>query len=99
MRLSFSIQNWKKSWDEFREVAGATHMQGIELYNIEGKMFEGKASPTNPERAAYVRRSLINAVQSVIKILGTSRRGNDCAERFQGRLVGFLAFKFRRFPL
>ncbi len=60
MKLSFSIQNWNKSWDEFLEVAGATHMQGIELYNIEGKMFEGKASPSNPERAAYVRRELVN---------------------------------------
>ena len=61
MKLSFSIQNWNKSWDEFLEVAGATHMQGIELYNIEGKMFEGKGSPSNPERAAYVRRELVNA--------------------------------------
>ncbi|MEE1109795.1 MAG: TIM barrel protein, partial [Lachnospiraceae bacterium] len=60
MKLSFSIQNWNKSWDEFLEVAGATHMQGIELYNIEGKMFEGKGSPSNPERAAYVRRELVN---------------------------------------
>ena len=61
MKLSFSIQNWNKSWDEFLEVAGVTHMQGIELYNIEGKMFEGKGSPSNPERAAYVRRELVNA--------------------------------------
>ncbi|MBR7015863.1 MAG: AMP-binding protein [Lachnospiraceae bacterium] len=60
MKLSFSIQNWNKSWDEFLEVAGVTHMQGIELYNIEGKMFEGKGSPSNPERAAYVRRELVN---------------------------------------
>ncbi|MCR5293595.1 MAG: AMP-binding protein [Lachnospiraceae bacterium] len=59
MKLSFSIQNWEhKSWEELLEVAQETHMQGVELYDIEGKIFEGKRSPANPERAASVRRGL-----------------------------------------
>ena len=61
MKLSFSIQNWKNmSWDEFCDVAEATRMQGIELYDLQGPVFRGKASPSNPERAASTRRYLIS---------------------------------------
>ena len=61
MKLSFSIQNWKNmSWDEFCDVAEATRMQGIELYDIQGPVFRGKTSPSNPERAASTRRYLIS---------------------------------------
>ena len=60
MKLSFSIQNWNNiSWDEFCDVAVYTRMQGIELYDIQGPLFQGKASPANPERAASVRRNVI----------------------------------------
>ena len=34
-------------------------MSGIELYDIEGPVFQGKSSPTNPELAASSRRQLI----------------------------------------
>ena len=47
------------SWDEFCSVAVYTRMQGIELYDIHSPVFRGKGSPTNPERAASVRRHLI----------------------------------------
>ncbi len=60
MKLSFSIQNWRENWDQLREAAVSARMQGIEFYNIEGKLFEGKGSPANPERAAYVRRHLVS---------------------------------------
>ena len=53
------------SWDAFLEVASATRMQGIELYDIGRDLFKGKASPTNPERAASVRRELISGKLSV----------------------------------
>ena len=48
------------SWDEFCDVAEATRMQGIELYDIQGPVFRGKTSPSNPERAAATRRYLIS---------------------------------------
>ncbi len=53
------------SWDAFLEVASATRMQGIELYDIGRDLFKGKTSPTNPERAASVRRELISKKLSV----------------------------------
>ena len=59
MKLSFSIQNWNTmSWDELRAVASCTQMSGIELYDIDGPVFAGKASPANPELAAVTRREL-----------------------------------------
>ena len=70
MKLSFSIENWNnKSWDELLEVTQETHLQGIELYNIEGKIFEGKASPVNPELSAIVRRSLAERGLEIPSIL------------------------------
>ena len=60
MKLSFSIRNWNGcSWEEYCEAAAATHMAGIELHDILSPVFEGKGSPTNPELAAYTRRTLI----------------------------------------
>ena len=60
MKLSFSMQNWNPfSWEEFCSAAVSTRMNGIELYDIQGPVFQGKASPANPERAAGVRRKLI----------------------------------------
>ena len=46
-------------WEEFCSAAVSTRMNGIELYDIQGPVFQGKASPANPERAAGVRRKLI----------------------------------------
>ena len=60
MKLSFSIRNWHSlSWQELCAVAQNTRMQGIELYDLEGPVFQGKESPSNPDRAASVRRDLI----------------------------------------
>ena len=54
------MQNWNPfSWEEFCSAAVSTRMNGIELYDIQGPVFQGKASPANPERAAGVRRKLI----------------------------------------
>ena len=59
LKLSFSIQNWKEfGWEEFCDVAVNTRMQGIEIYDIEGPVFEGKGSITNPDKAAGTRREL-----------------------------------------
>ncbi len=66
MKLSFSIEHWKEmKWADFCDVAGETHVTGIELHNIEGPLFQGKSSPTNPELAASARRDLINRGLSI----------------------------------
>ena len=66
MKLSFSIENWKEtSWADFCGVAEDTRVTGIELYDIEGPVFQGKGSPTNPELAAAERRRLINRGLSI----------------------------------
>ena len=59
MKLSFSIQNWKNlGWDEFCAAAESTHLHGVELYDIQGEVFQGKMSPANPQHSASVRRKL-----------------------------------------
>ena len=61
MKLSFSIQYWNGiDWNAFRTAAADAKLQGIELYDIDGPVFQGKSSPTNPELAAATRRSLTN---------------------------------------
>ena len=66
MKLSFSIQNWKYiDWSSFCQTAVDTKMQGIELYNVTGLLFQGKDSPTNPQRAAAQRRYLTGSGLSV----------------------------------
>ena len=66
MKLSFSIQNWAgMTWDEYCQAALDTRLKGIELYNVRGRVFQGKDSPTNPERAGYTRRFLVNNGLSV----------------------------------
>ena len=61
MKLSFSIQYWNGiDWNAFRMAAIDAKLQGIELYGIDGPVFRGKSSPTNPELAAATRRSLTN---------------------------------------
>ena len=61
MKLSFSIQNWNNyNWSEFCAVAKDVRLQGVELYDINGPVFQGKSSPANPELAAVTRRGLIN---------------------------------------
>ena len=61
MKLSFSIQYWKSlSWPQTVAAALDARLAGIELYDVNGAMFEGKSSPTNPELAAATRRSLTN---------------------------------------
>ena len=60
MKLSFSIRNWNDlSWNDLCEVAAGTRMSGIELYDINGPVFQGKSSPVNPELAAQTRRRLV----------------------------------------
>ena len=61
MNLSFSIRHWDNiNWDEFLNAAVETRMKGVEISNITGPVFAGKASPTNPERSAASRRTLMN---------------------------------------
>ncbi len=61
MKLSFSLQYWKNlSWPEAVGAALDAHLAGVELYDVNGPMFAGKSSPTNPELAAATRRSLTN---------------------------------------
>ncbi len=61
MKLSFSIQNWKdRNWDSFLETAVDARMQGVEIYDIRGPVFQGKGSPTNPELAGATRRRMTN---------------------------------------
>ena len=66
MKLSFSIQNWNDfGWDALCEAAVSTRMQGVELYDILGPVFQGKSSPANPDPAASVRRRLISQGLSI----------------------------------
>ena len=61
MKLSFSIQNWNAySWAEFCAVAQDVKLQGIEIYDVNGPVFQGKNSPANPELSAATRRALVN---------------------------------------
>ncbi|MBQ1312297.1 MAG: AMP-binding protein, partial [Blautia sp.] len=61
MKLSFSIKNWNSyTWNEFCQVALDSKLQGIEIFNVKGRIFQEKSSPTNPELAASSRRYLIN---------------------------------------
>ena len=61
MKLSYSIQNWNnRDWKEFCETAIDARLQGIEIYGIEGPVFQGKGSPTNPVLSAATRRYLTN---------------------------------------
>ena len=60
MKLSFSIQNWKgMSWEELCGAAVNARLQGIEMVDVRGPLFSGKNSPTNPDRSAGVRRTLL----------------------------------------
>ena len=73
MKLSFSIQYWQGlSWEEFCVSAVSARMQGIDMYGLQGPVFQGKTSPTNPERAASVRRSLLRQGLE-IPCVGTAR--------------------------
>ena len=59
MKLSFSIQYWNDySWSDMVEAAVDARLNGIELYNVRGSVFQGKTSPTNPEMSASTRRNL-----------------------------------------
>ena len=61
MNLSFSIRHWDNiNWDEFLNAAVETRMSGVEIGDITGPVFAGKSSPTNPERSAASRRTLMN---------------------------------------
>ena len=77
MKLSFSIQYWDGlSWDDFCAAAVSARMQGIDIRDLQGPVFSGKGSPTNPERAASVRRSLLRQGLS-IPCAGVSRELTD----------------------
>ena len=66
MKLSFSIQYWNGiDWNAFRAAAVDARLQGIELYDIDGPVFQGKSSPTNPELAAATRRGLTHQGLSI----------------------------------
>ena len=66
MKLSFSIQNWDGiEWQEFCDVAKDTKMKGVEMYDLESPIFQGKSTPTNPEYASATRRHLQNAELSI----------------------------------
>ena len=66
MKLSFSIQNWNGlSWGDFCAVAQDVRLQGVEICDVNGPAFQGKASPTNPELAAAARRALIRQGLSI----------------------------------
>ncbi len=89
MKLSFTIQHWSRlSWDAFCAVAEGTRMQGIELYDLRGPVFQGKGSPANPDRAAQVRRSLTGQgleIPCVGTVLGLTEAGflwefDECLE-------------------
>ena len=59
LKLSYTIRHWgAKSWEELCRTAAETRMSGVEMYNTAAKIFQGKASPTNPDQAAYQRRFL-----------------------------------------
>ena len=61
MKLSFSIQYWNNyNWSDYISAAVDARLKGIELYNINGPVFQGKRSPSNPEMAASTRRYLTN---------------------------------------
>ncbi len=61
MKLSFSIQHWDSlDWNEFCQVAQDTGMKGVELYDLDAPIFQGKSTPTNPEYASATRRHLQN---------------------------------------
>ncbi len=73
------MQNWnQQTWEEFCDVAVCTRMQGIELFDIRGPVFQGKTSPVNPDRSASVRRDLIGRGLS-IPCIGTVRDFTDPA--------------------
>ena len=66
MKLSFSMKNWNAlGWNDFLQAAADAHLQGVELYDVAGPAFRGKASPANPELAAATRRSLIRQGVSI----------------------------------
>ena len=61
MKLAFSIQNWEGiEWQEFCDVAEDTGMKGVEIYDIDAPIFQGKSTPTNPEFSSATRRALQN---------------------------------------
>ncbi|MGX8705552.1 MAG: sugar phosphate isomerase/epimerase family protein, partial [bacterium] len=61
MKLSFSIKYWYETgWDIFRTAALDAKLQGIELYDINRPIFQGRSSPVSPEMIGKTRRSLIN---------------------------------------
>ena len=65
-KLSFSNRYWDSiTWEEFCNTAVETRMSGIEMYNVDGPLFQGKGSPTNPDQAALQRRSMASRGLSV----------------------------------
>ena len=89
MKLSFSIQYWSAmDFSAFTQAALDANLQGVELYDIDGPVFQGKSSPTNPELAASTRRRLTNQGLSIPCIdtvgdftdPGFERELTDCLE-------------------
>ena len=85
MKLSFSIQNWDSlTWSECCASAADAHLKGIELYNLDAPMLQGKSSPTNPELSAVTRRELVRQELSV-PCVGTV--GDFTSPDFAGELA------------
>ena len=85
MKLSFSIQNWDSlTWSECCASAADAHLKGIELYNLDAPMLQGKSSPTNPQLSAVTRRELVRQELSV-PCVGTV--GDFTSPDFAGELA------------
>ena len=59
MKLSYTIHNWPgRDWAGFCTAAAETRLQGVEMDSVQNPIFCIRTSPTNPELALSVKRSL-----------------------------------------
>lgn len=66
MKLSFSVRGWQGySWDDFCQVAGEMHFQGIELHDIHNEDLCGGDSPFQRHHASATVRRLFEQSLSI----------------------------------
>ena len=59
MKLSYTIRNWPgRDWAAFCAAAAGSNLQGVEMDSVANPIFCQRTSPTNPELALSVKRSL-----------------------------------------
>ena len=72
MKLSYTMHNWPgREWPDSCAAAAETKIQAVEMDSVQNPIFCTRTSPTNPELALSVKRSLTRKDLS-IPCIGTA---------------------------